>query len=154
MALVIAAVLALSGCSGGSKGRSSGTTAPASGASSTVATVFTGEGSTQFCTLLRGFNQNTERITPSLNDPDALRQALAEVQMGIAQASSQAPPEIRADLSLLSGLYSQLVAALAGANFDFTKLPPDTLSRLSAPEVQAAATRLQAYAANVCKVSG
>lgn len=158
LSLAMTAVLGLTACSGGSSGKSPAasapTTAPAGSASSTVDTAFTGQGSTQFCTLLRALNDNTDRVAPSLTDPNALRQALLNVQIGIRQASSLAPAEIRPDIDLLSGVYADVVAALEQVNFDFTKISPAALSRLSAPEMQTAATRVQAYSANVCKVPG
>lgn len=150
----MAVVMALTACGGGSNGKSSGTSAPAAGASSTVDTAFTGQGSTQFCTLLRTLNDNTDQVAPSMTDPNALRQALLKVQTGVRQASSLAPDEIKPDIVLLSSVYTETVAALEQVNFDFTKISPVTLSRLSSPEMQAVATRLQAYSANVCKVTG
>lgn len=88
-----------------------------------------------------------------MTDPNALRQALLRVQMGVEQVSSLAPAEITPDVDLLGSVYADAMGRWKGSTSS-SRRSAGNLSKLSAPEMQAAATRLQAYSANVCKVPG
>jgi len=68
------------------------------------------------------------------------------------QAIEAAPSAIKADLQTLDAASSKFYAALATANFDMTKLPPDATAGFSAPELQAASTRVLAYVKDHCGI--
>jgi hypothetical protein len=63
-----------------------------------------------------------------------------------------APSAIKPDLVTVFGAADKLYAALAKANYDYTKLDPTVMSVLQDPAVTAAEQRLTAYAKNTCGI--
>jgi len=148
-------VLALAGCSGGGgDDKASPTTVPAAGAPTTavpVPTSFTGQDSTQFCTLARTYNERFTNVGPNPTR-EQLRTATREGQTAITQALNAAPAEIKGDVQLLANAFDGFLTELEKVNFEASRLPPTALAQLSAPEFQASTTRFQAYTRSVCKV--
>jgi hypothetical protein len=152
------ALLVMAGCSGGDGGDSaSDTTAPpAAGPTTTVRPVetsFTGQNSTQFCTLARTY---TERFGGVSANPTAaqLRTLTREGQTAITQAVNAAPAEIKTDVEVISRGFNTLVTELEKVNFEAARLPPAAFGALSAPEFIQATTRFQSYVRTVCGITG
>lgn len=155
-------LVVLAGCSGGGGGKSGApsTSGPggtaANGPTTTarpVDTSFTGQGSAEFCTLARTYN---DRFTKVSANPSAaeLRTLAREGQTAISQAAAAAPPEIRPDVAVISAAFTALLAELEKVNFEAAKLPVSALSLLQAPEFARSTTRFQAYTRTVCGVTG
>ena len=158
--------LSLVACSGGSDSGDGRTAAAASDttgaddgaaggagrdAPTTVDTTFTGQGSADFCqkyrTYAEGFNRLGEGSTP------ALRALYANAAQAAKEAVDVAPDEIRADARVVADIFSSLVTALEGVNYDFTRLPQEFVAKFMSTELETASTRLEAYGRNVCRVN-
>jgi len=143
----LTAVLALAGCAGDKSATD------ASAVRGSTASSFNGAGSDQFCGLLKSFSEQTKSSTSSALDPIALRRLISQSQSTAQQAVSLAPSEIKADVTMLSGVYSDVLGAMEKSGLDVTKLDPAVLSRLSSSDVQAAASHVDTYLATVCKIT-
>ncbi len=152
LAVCAFAVLALASCSGGGDDKAAQTTPP-TGPTTTVPvpTSFTGQDSTQFCTLARTYNERFTSVGANPT-PAQLRTATREGQTAISQALNSAPAEIKGDVQLLATAFNGLLAELEKVNFEATRLPPAALGQLSTPEFQTSTTRFQAYTRTVCGV--
>jgi len=147
-------VLALTSCSGGGDDdEASPTTVPAAGPTTTVSvpTSFTGQDSTQFCTLARTYNERFTNVGANPT-PAQLRTATREGQTAITQALNAAPAEIKGDVQRLANAFNGFLTELEKVNFEASRLPPTALAQLSTPEFQASTTRFQAYTRTVCKI--
>ena len=153
-ASVVALVL-LAGCTSGTGGQgASSTSDPGGGPTSTLRptdTSFSGQGSGEFCTEARAYSERSGGLDPSAT-PAKLRADATEGQRAIARAVALAPAEIKPDVEVLSAGFTALLAALAGVNYDVTKVTPGMLAPLQAPEFGRATQRFQAYVRDVCKV--
>jgi hypothetical protein len=83
-----------------------------------------------------------------------------EIAAGIAtaraeelQAAQLAPAAIKADVTTLFAATDAVWAALAKANYDYSKLQPSDMVALSSPEVAAAEKRLTAYMTTTCGIT-
>ena len=147
-------MLALTSCSGGGDDdEASPTTVPAAGPTTTVSvpTSFTGQDSTQFCTLARTYNERFTNVGANPT-PAQLRTATREGQTAITQALNAAPAEIKGDVQRLANAFNGFLTELEKVNFEASRLPPTALAQLSTPEFQASTTRFQAYTRTVCKI--
>lgn len=159
-AVVLGAALlvALTGCSSGSKSpKSSPTTASptASGPTTTlrpVDTSFTGQGSAAFCNLAKTYSDQSKTLSTATT-PTQLRTTLRDGRAAIDQAVSAAPAEIKSDVAVLAAAFGDVVDAFDKAGYDPNKVPATALAKLQAPEFQTATIRLQAYLRTICKVS-
>lgn len=154
------AIVVIGACSGGDDGgdAASNTTSPtvASGPTTTVRPVdtsFTGQNSTQFCTLARTYSERFSRFSGNPT-PSELRTLTREGQQAINQAVNAAPAEIKRDVEIISGGFTTLVAELEKVNFEAARLPPAAFASLSAPEFAQATTRFQSYSRTVCGITG
>jgi hypothetical protein len=118
-----------------------------------VDTAFTGAGSARFCELLRSF-ESSSKSAPAIGDPSALRDAFRTAESSVKQAVALAPAEIKPDVTRLSSVYSEFLAALDTVNFDFSKMSPATVASLASQGTRDAATRVEAYTRTICKVGG
>ena len=149
MATLALLTVLLAGCGGDSDDEAGGTTTTTAPATSvSVDTNFTGEGSERFCQLARSYLERTDQLTVS--NPEQLRAAVTEAEANITETVAAAPAEIKGDAQVVAGAFTNLVRVLEQAGYDFTKVPPDALSGLQRPEVQASTQRLSAYAQKVC----
>lgn len=151
------ALAILSGCSGGGDDKAApATSAPEATAAPTtvrpVDTSFTGQNSSQFCTLAKTYNERFTSVSANPT-PAQLRTVAKEGQTAINQAVTAAPAEIKKDVEVIASAFGALLTELEKVNYDAAKLPPAALGQLSAPEFASATTRFQAYLKNVCKVS-
>ena len=149
----------LASCSGGDSDKDAApaaTTAPA-GPTSTARPAdpnFTGQGSSEFCALARTYSERSATVgSPSAMTPAQLRAIANEGRTAIAQAANTAPPEIKADVQLISTTFTALLAELEKVNYDFSKITPAVFAPLQAPEFGRASQRFQAYSRDVCKIS-
>ena len=149
----------MAGCSGGDDNDSaSNTTAlPASGPTPTVRPpdpTFTGQGSAEFCNLARTYTERSANLgNLGSSTPAQLRTVVNEGRMAITQAANAAPPEIKADVQLISTTFAGLLAELEKVNFEVSRMPPEAFTPLQAPEFGRASQRFQAYTRDVCKIS-
>ncbi|MFN2607408.1 MAG: hypothetical protein ABR511_05860 [Acidimicrobiales bacterium] len=163
VALASASVVAMAACGGGSTSSASGsaaTSAPvAAGPSGTAGgpsptPAFTGGGSARFCSLTRTYSDNLAGLLPKLSDPSQLKPWFETLAGAIKSAADVAPPEIKADVALLSSTFGDLLTALERVNYDFGRLPSDVADRLQSADVQAASSRVSAYSTTVCGTAG
>jgi hypothetical protein len=144
--------LALAACGGGSKG-----TPAASGTTVEVATTALapvgGQGdSGRFCALIKTYSDRLAGISGTRSSPDEIRRFATELGSAIQQAVAVAPPDVKADATLVATAAADYLAALQKAGYDLAKLPPDAASSFQAPDVAAASSRIGAYSKNVCGI--
>ena len=147
--IALSAVLLLSGCGGGDSEETAPTTPPTTSAATTTPT-FTGSGSGQFCQLVTTYSDRAAGISRATATPAQVRQLATELGTAIQQAVSVAPPEIKSDVTLVAAAASDYLAGLQRAGYDLNKVPPESLQKFQAPDVQAASQRLTAYGQSVC----
>lgn len=153
------ALLVMAGCSGGDDDESaSDTTAPPAAAGPTttvrpVDTSFTGQNSTQFCTLARTYTERFGGVSANPT-PAQLRTLTREGQTAITQAVNAAPAEIKTDVEVISRGFNTLVTELEKVNYEAARLPPAAFGALSAPEFTQSTTRFQSYIRTVCGITG
>jgi len=148
------ALLVLAGWSGGDDDKAAPTTA-AGGPTTTVRPVdtsFSGQNSAEFCVLARTYNDRFTSVG-SNPTPAQLRTLAKEGQTAINQAVNAAPGEIKKDVEVIARTFGTLVTELEKVNFEITRVQPEALQSLSAPEFQESSTRFQAYARTVCGIS-
>jgi hypothetical protein len=151
LGLIAALALALAAC-GGSGKKTTPTTASPLTTTQAVDTNFTGAGSGEFCQMAKTLNTNPSRTTPNASTAQ-IRSNLEAQQKAVQQAVDAAPGEIKPDVKVIADGFSTVVAAVAQADYDFSKVSPDALKVLQSPEFSNSAARLQAYMAKVCHVT-
>lgn len=149
LAIALVAVLVLAGCGGDDSDESAPTTVADTAAS--TAPTFTGSGSGEFCQLVNTYRERFTGINQASATPAQLRQLATEAGSAIQQAVATAPPEIKADVTVVAAAANDYLAKLRQAGYDLSKLPPDASARFQAPDVAAAAQRFTAYDQSVCK---
>ncbi len=150
LVIALSAVLVLTACGGDdSDDRAAPTVATAPAA--TTSPTFTGTGSAQFCGLMNTYRARLTGINAATATPAQVQQLATELGSAIQQAVAVAPPEIKPDVTLVAAAANDYLAELRRAGYDAKKLPPGANQRFQAPDVQAAAGRLQAYDQTVCR---
>lgn len=104
-----------------------------------------------FCQFLATFDDRFSRLAPDATNPQQLRTSFQEAVKAIEGAEPLAPPEIQPDVRLLATTFRDFVGTLEQVNYDFTKVPPSSLDRLSRPDVQAAGDHLDSYVRQNCR---
>jgi hypothetical protein len=142
--LGVAALVVLAGCSSGDKKEAStATTTPVSVAPSQPPPSFTGEGSQEFCDLLRANVARLQEAASAIgSDPEQAKQVLRDSAPAVRQAATIAPAEIKADATVLADGYDRLVATLDQGTPDYS-----ALLQLQASQ------NLVVYARDVCKIT-
>ena len=110
----------------------------------------TAQGGGDFCTLIASAT-NSEKTAGT--DTASVKAQIAKAQGQEKQALALAPSSIKSDVALLFAASNATYAALAKANYDYSKLTPSDMAPLETPEVAAAEKRLKAYTTDVCKIS-
>jgi hypothetical protein len=144
-------IVLMSGCTNGDgeeDGAASPTTAGRQGAATTTTPRITGG---PFCEFALTFNDRFGRVGADAANPQRVRATFEEATRAAEEAEQIAPPEIRSDVATLAGTFRDLLAILREANFDFSRVPPASLERLSSPEVQASNQRLDNYVRQNCR---
>ena len=81
-----------------------------------------------------------------------LKSNLQAADKAIHQAVDAAPGEIKSDVTVIADSFTKIMGAIAAADYDLTKLPPDALSAFQSPEFANSTARFQAYITNVCRI--
>ena len=147
--VVLSLLLVVTGCGGGGSDETAPTTPPTTSVAATTPT-FSGQGSGQFCELVRTYNDRVSGLSRATSTPAQVRQLATELGSAIRQAVAVAPAEIKSDVTLVAAAATDLLAGLQRAGYDLNKLPPESLQKFQAPDVQAATQRLTAYGQSVC----
>lgn len=156
VALALVVALAAGACSG-SDGAAPVTTTTAedrSTSSSTTGPTFIGDPGSPFCSLLRGVDTRAV-LEGDPNDPAAVQAGFRRLVGVLHDALALAPPEIEADLALVSQGIEQLDATLAAVGYDYEALAasgqaPKLSEAVNDPAFTAAGARLGAYRTQVC----
>ena len=111
----------------------------------------TAGGGGDFCKLIASSANNTKPFTGS--SPAEMRQRIADVRKVEEQAVAVTPAALKSDVNVLFTATDKVWAALAKANYDYSKIDQTEISSLSAPAVVTAEQHLQAYMTSVCKIS-
>ncbi len=110
----------------------------------------TAKGGGDFCTLIASAT-NSEKTAGT--DTASVKAEIAKAQNQEKQALALAPSSIKSDVALLFSASNATYAALAKANYDYSKLTASDMAPLETPQVAAAEKRLKAYTTDVCKIS-
>ncbi len=140
VAVVVAAIIA--GCGGG--GSTKSTTA------STTAGDSAAQGSDEFCGLIKTYSDRLAGLSQASATPAQIQSFAKDLGSAIKSAVAAAPADIKADATVVAGAADDYLASLESANYDMAKLPPDAAQGFQAPDVAAAAARLQTYSHDVC----
>jgi hypothetical protein len=157
VALALAAALAAGACSGSDDAAPrTKTTAERSTSSSTTLPTFTGDPASPFCSLLRGVDTRSV-LQGDPNDPAAVQAGFRRLVGVLHDALALSPPEIEADLALVSQGIEQLDATLAAVGYDYDALAasgqaPKLSQAVNDPAFTAAGARLGAYRTQVCQL--
>jgi hypothetical protein len=144
----LAAALALTGCGGGGDDDDA---APTTVAPSTTALVGNDQAGTPFCGLARTYTEKFATLITVINDPAKLRAATTDAEAAIRQAQSQAPAEIRSDVTAVANAAKDVLAALQRNNFDIGRT--SEISKLQEPAFQTSLANLNRYARAHCGVA-
>jgi hypothetical protein len=153
----------MSGCAAKKK-TASASTAPVSSSASASASaaaalpsdtpskvVATGGG--KFCQQVASeVNSNVAKEAATGTGVDSIKTSVQDFKSLEGSVLKSAPGAIRPDLVTLFGALDQFYAALAAANYDFTKINPSVEAPLEAPAVQAAEQRVESYLKTTCGI--
>jgi hypothetical protein len=151
----------MSGCAAKKK-TASASTAPASASAAASAAaalpsdtpskvVATGGG--KFCQQVAAeVNNNVAKEAATGTGVDSIKTSVQDFKSLEGNVLKSAPGAIKPDLVTLFGALDQFYAALAAANYDFTKIDPSVEAPLEAPAVQAAEQRVDAYMKDTCGI--
>lgn len=156
----------LAGCSSKKTAASTtgaaGSTAPAAAAAATSAAaalpsetpskvVATGGG--KFCQQVAdSLNKDSAANIAGGTDPTTIKQDVQNEQGLESQILKAAPNAIKPDLVTIFGATDKLYAALAKANYDYSKLDPTSISSLQSPDVTAAEQHITSYMKDTCGI--
>ena len=103
-----------------------------------------------FCSLAAGYVQDLRHMAVSLTDPPQLRLLAPRAALAITQSAPLAPPEVKADVTVLATAIPDLAAALEAADYELAKLPPDKAMMLQSPPVMTAIAGIDKYVRSTC----
>jgi hypothetical protein len=149
VSLGLVAVLGLTGCGGGDDDDAA--PAQTTATPSTTAAVGNDQAGTPFCGLARTYTEKFGTLLAVANDPAKLRAATTDAESAIRQAQSQAPAEIRSDVTAVANTAKDVLAGLQKNNFDLSKTPE--VSKLQEPAFQTSLANLNRYARAHCGVA-
>jgi hypothetical protein len=120
-------------------------------ATTTEAAASGGGDAKDFCGLSSKY-ENLQNFDPSA-DAATVRETLEATRDALDESVDAAPGEIKADVKIVTDAYGPFIESLAKVNFDFTKVDAadPSLAKVSTPEVQAAAERVDAWVDANCK---
>lgn len=153
LAAVSLTVAITAGCSGGGGGKETSGPAPLGPVTSTTAPTFTGAGSGRFCAGAGALDERFAGLLGSA-EPDVTRTLFTSAQEAVSDLADSAPPEIKADLTVLVGAYRQLLDGLRRSDYDLARLPADVTSALQSPPVRTAGDRIDVFRRTVCGQGG
>lgn len=145
-------------CSGGDDAADATTTSRAADVttSSTVPVSFAGDPDSAFCGLLRDVDP-AQLLAGDPADPASVEAGFRRLVGVLHDALALSPPEIEADLALVSSGIDALDATLAEVDYDFDALAASGQSEALAaavndPAFSIAGDRLGAYRTQVCRL--
>jgi hypothetical protein len=168
-ALSLLVLLALAACGSGGSVSAVPQSSPATSAepadsgsaappdSVTVDTSFTGEGSEEVCRYARELEESG-----ALSGSDLSKEKFDQFEEAIGKMLDKAPDEIKGDLQKLGDAVSALRPIYEKYDYDEEKIAgaittdPDitkAFESISAPDIEAAGTRVDAYFEQVCGIS-
>lgn len=160
IALVVGAIVMVSGCNSTKTGASATTAAsaaanasvdsaaPVDSAAAAAPVKATGGG--KFCTqLAAAMNSSAASAATAGTDPKA---EILAARAATDKIVSNAPSAIKADVEVLVKASDAMYDALAKADYDYSKLTPADTAGLSAPDVAAAEQHLQDYVKGTCGI--
>lgn len=150
VSLGLVAVLGLTGCGGGGDDDKAAP-APTTAAPPTTALLGNDQAGTPFCGLARTYTEKFNTLLAVANDPAKLKAATTDAESAIRQAQSQAPAEIKADVTAVATTAKDVLAGLQKNNFDLSKTPE--VSKLQEPAFQTSLANLTRYARAHCGVA-
>lgn len=102
-----------------------------------------------YCRLSRSYFRQYDK----LESPQDVRQVYEDAARDVHAMLVAAPPEIRADVKVLSDGLDRVIAVLARYGYDGDRLAqaPEDLSGVATPEFDAAAQRVQAFTDRECR---
>ena len=156
--MIVGSTTACSSGGGHSTGIAAGgstptTSAPSDASASPTPSTVKASGGGDFCKLVAAsYNNGIAQGPQTDTSPAAMKKRYQDAQALSRQAIDVAPSAIKADLQTLDAASNKCYAALAAANYDMTKLPPDATAGFSTPELQAASTRVLAYVKDHCGI--
>lgn len=150
-AIAGALALVLVGCSDSDDGEEA---APATTSitSRTVDTIFTGEGSAEFCQFLTTFT--TASVVPANATPAQLQANVEEGLQAIAEAETRAPEEIAGDVTTIGSAFRSVADAMSAAGYDPAAIDPGAVTVLQSDEFLDGFARLESYVSQFCEVGG
>jgi hypothetical protein len=164
----LAVVGLLSGCAskkktastaaaGSSSAASAGAAAPSSAAAvvapSTTPTKVVATGGGKFCQeVASSINNSAAQEAEATSAPTSIKQDIQNEQAVEAQVLKESPSAIKPDLLTIFGATDKLYAALAAANYDYSKIDPTQLSTLDSPQIMTAEQNIETYVKNTCGV--
>ena len=148
--VALVATVALVACGGSDEKAATTTTISPLTTTHSIDTNFTGAGSGEFCDLAKTLN--TDINSAAGGSTAQLKVDLEKADGAIHKAVDVAPAEIKPDVKIIADGFTTVVTAIAGVNYDLTKVPPEALATFQTPEFSNSAARLQAYMTDVCKV--
>ncbi len=142
----------LAGASSLSAAESAVASALATAAPSPTKVVATGGGT--FCKeVAASENASLAHIAAGGITPAAIKAEFASYHTVEGEALSIAPSSLKPDLVVLFGATDKIYAAIAAANYDFTKINPASMTGLDTPQVKAAEANINAYMKNTCGIN-
>lgn len=135
----------------GASTASAGGAAAASTPGSADASKVTATGGGKFCQQIAA-SMNDSAVTAGTSSVDDAKSEMKQYQAIESAVKKSAPGSIKPDLAVVFSATDKLYAALAAANFDYTKLDPTILSGLNTPAVAAAEQHLSAYMKDTCGI--
>jgi len=139
--------LAFTGCGGGSSDKASPTTVAAP---PTTSGIGNDQAGTPFCGLARNLEPRLTAVVANLSDKVKLKAAATDAESTITQATSTAPAEIKADVTVVATTAGAVLAALRKNDFDLSKTPE--FSKLQDPAFQNAYANVNRFTRAHCGV--
>jgi hypothetical protein len=133
LAVVVVGVLAVTGVIGGSGG---GHKVPAEARA--------------YCAVVGSLGDASRTLPDTGQQPAALAPQLTSTRSRFDAAAAKAPPAVAGDVRVFAGAYGQFVDSVAAVGYDASRLSPDKVMVLAAPEVQRALERMDAYDKQTC----
>lgn len=135
---------------GGSGAAASAIASAAAAAPSPTKVKATGGGT--FCKQIANAVNSAALQAAVASGPAGIKEEAQRTQALEAQILKEAPSSLKADIGTVFGATNTFFAALAKANYDYTKVDPSALTAMSSPAVQTAEEHLNTYTKTVCGI--
>ena len=146
--VAVVVLVGLAGCGGGDDSDDNAAPTTATGAAAP------GSPDGDFCDLIATYSERLAVLGQPSATPERIREVAEDGASAIQEAVAAAPADIKGDVTVVAGAAEEYLAALQNADYDLSKLPPEATGVFTAPDVSAAASKLQVYAQNTCGLRG